>query len=119
LFIIRMIGTGGGTGHVIEYSGEAIRAMTMEQRMTLCNMSIEAGARAAMIAPDEVTFAYLEGRTFAPKGDAFQRAVERWKALSSEPDAIFDRDLMLNVSTLAPQVTWGTNPGMVTDVTGC
>ena len=119
LFIIRMIGTGGGAGYVIEYSGEAIRVMTMEQRMTLCNMSIEAGARAAMIAPDETTFGYLEGRTFAPKGDSFQRAVEEWKTLSSDPSAIFDRELLLMVSTLAPQVTWGTNPAMVTDVTGC
>jgi 3-isopropylmalate/(R)-2-methylmalate dehydratase large subunit len=119
LFIIRMIGTSGGAGHVIEYSGETIGAMTMEQRMTLCNMSIEAGARAAMIAPDETTFAYLEGRTFAPKEDAFRRAVEFWKTLPSDRNAIFDRELFLNIYTLAPQVTWGTNPGMVTDVTGC
>lgn len=119
LFIIRMIGTSGGAGYVIEYSGETIGAMTMEQRMTLCNMSIEAGARASMIAPDETTFAYLQGRPFAPKEDAFRRAVEFWKTLPSDQNAIFDRELFLNISTLAPQVTWGTNPGMVTDVTGC
>jgi 3-isopropylmalate/(R)-2-methylmalate dehydratase large subunit len=118
LFLIRTIGTNGGTGHVIEYAGEAIRAMTMEQRMTLCNMSIEAGARAGMIAPDETTFAYLEGRQFVPQKDAFIHAVDQWKTLPSDPDAIFDRELPLNASTIAPQVTWGTNPGMVTDVTG-
>lgn len=119
LFLIRTIGTSGGAGHVIEYAGETVRSMTMEQRMTLCNMSIEAGARAGMIAPDDTTFAYLEGRQFAPKREAFHRAVNRWKMLPSDPDAIFNRELSVNVSTLAPQVTWGTNPAMVIDVTGC
>lgn len=118
LYFIRVIGTSGGTGHVIEYTGEAVRAMTMEQRMTLCNMSIEAGARAGMIAPDDTTFEYLEGREFAPKKEAFARAVDRWKLLPSDPDAIFDQELSLHASRIAPQVTWGTNPGMVTDVTG-
>lgn len=118
LYLIRTIGTSGGTGHVIEYAGEAIRAMTMEQRMTLCNMSIEAGARAGMIAPDDTTFAYLEGRQFVPKKDAFTRAVDQWNMLPSDPNAIFDREMSLDASTIAPQVTWGTNPGMVTDVTG-
>lgn len=118
LYLIRTIGTAGGTGHVIEYAGEAIRAMTMEQRMTLCNMSIEAGARAGMIAPDDTTFEYLEGREFAPKKEAFARAVDHWKLLPSDPDAIFDRELSLQAPRIAPQVTWGTNPGMVIDVTG-
>jgi 3-isopropylmalate/(R)-2-methylmalate dehydratase large subunit len=90
----------------------------MEERMTICNMSIEAGARAGMIAPDDSTFAYLEGRRFAPKGEAFSRAVEYWKTLPSDQGAAFDRELQIDVSTLAPQVSWGTNPGMVTDVTG-
>jgi 3-isopropylmalate/(R)-2-methylmalate dehydratase large subunit len=118
LFMIRSIGTDGASGHVIEYAGEAIRALSMEERMTVCNMSIEAGARAGMIAPDETTFAYLEGRKFAPKGGAFKAAVDYWKSLPSDVDAAFDRQLTMNVSSLAPQVSWGTNPGMVTDVTG-
>ncbi len=118
LYIIGTIGTDGGTGYVIEYSGEAIRGLSMEERMTVCNMSIEAGARAGMIAPDEVTFAYLEGRRFAPKGEAFAQAVEKWKKLVTEPGAGFDRTLRLQGSEVAPQVSWGTSPGMVTDVTG-
>ena len=118
LFIIRTIGTDGATGHVIEYAGETIRGLSMEERMTVCNMSIEAGARAGMIAPDEVTHSYLEGREFTPKGKAFEEAVSYWKTLPSDPDASFDRELHLEVSSLAPQVSWGTNPGMVTDVTG-
>ncbi|HEV8482447.1 MAG TPA: 3-isopropylmalate dehydratase large subunit [Blastocatellia bacterium] len=118
LFIIRTIGTDGASGHVIEYAGETIRSLSMEERMTVCNMSIEAGARAGMIAPDEVTYTYLEGREFAPKGKAFESAVSYWKTLPSDVDASFDRELQLEVSSLAPQVSWGTNPGMVTDVTG-
>jgi 3-isopropylmalate/(R)-2-methylmalate dehydratase large subunit len=118
LHLIHILGTSGGTGSVFEYSGDAIRAMTMEQRMTLCNMSIEAGARAGMIAPDDTTFAYLENRPFAPKNDAFLRAVEEWKLLPSDPDAIFDREISFDAAAIAPQVTWGTNPGMVIDVTG-
>ncbi|MBX3277062.1 MAG: 3-isopropylmalate dehydratase large subunit [Acidobacteria bacterium] len=118
LYIIRTIGTDGATGFVVEYSGEAIRRMSMEERMTVCNMSIEAGARAGMIAPDETTFSYLQGRPQAPKGAAFDEAVAYWKTLPSDEGAAFDRELTIDVSDLAPQVSWGTNPGMVTDVTG-
>ena len=118
LYVIRRIGTAGGTGHVIEYAGEAIRALTMEERMTVCNMSIEAGARAGMIGPDDTTFAYLEGRPFVPRGRDFVEKVELWKTLATESVGAFDRELQLNVAELAPQVSWGTNPGMVTDVTG-
>lgn len=118
LYIIRTVGTDGATGHVIEYGGETIRGLNMEERMTVCNMSIEAGARAGMVAPDESTYAYLEGRQFAPKGRAFQQAVAYWKTLPTDPGATFDRDIELDVSSLAPQVSWGTSPGMVTDVTG-
>jgi len=118
LYIIRSIGTDGAAGHVIEYAGEAIRGFSMEERMTVCNMSIEAGARAGMIAPDQTAFDYLEGRRFAPKGEAFAAAVEYWKALGSDEGAAFDREITFDVSTLAPQVSWGTNPAMVTDVTG-
>jgi len=118
LYIIRTIGTDGATGYVVEYAGETIRGFSMEERMTVCNMSIEAGARAGMIAPDERTFAYLEDRPHAPKNQEFQEAVELWKTLPSDPEAHFDRQLELDVSTLPPQVSWGTSPGMVTDVTG-
>lgn len=118
LFIIRTIGTAGATGYVLEYAGEAVRRMSMEERMTICNMSIEAGARAGMIAPDDTTFAYLEGRPYAPRGRDFQEAVDYWRTLPSDPDAHFDRELVLEVSNLAPQVSWGTSPSMVTDVTG-
>lgn len=117
LSIIGRIGTGGGTGCVIEYMGEAIRALSMEERLTICNMSIEAGARAGMIAPDETTFAYLEGRRFAPQGKQFERAVAYWQTLPSDPDAQFDREVQFDVSTFAPQVTWGTSPEQVVDVT--
>jgi 3-isopropylmalate/(R)-2-methylmalate dehydratase large subunit len=117
LYIIRCIGTDGATGHVIEYSGEAVRSFSMEERMTVCNMSIEAGARAGMIAPDDVTYAYLDGRPHAPQGQAFQEAVERWRKLPTDPGADFDRTLRIEVSNLAPQVSWGTSPGMVADVT--
>lgn len=118
LYIIRTIGTDGATGHAIEYSGETIRSLTMDERMTVCNMSIEAGARTGMISPDETTFTYLEGREFVPQGAEFLRAVEHWKTLPTDPGAVFDRHLQLDASDIAPQVSWGTNPGMVVDVTG-
>ena len=118
LAIIGKIGVAGGTGHVIEYAGPAIRALGMEGRMTVCNMSIEAGARAGMVAPDDTTFAYLEGRPFVPRGKDFQVAVDFWKSLASDPGAAYDRTVELNAEEIKPQVTWGTNPGMVTDVTG-
>jgi len=119
LAIIGKIGVAGGTGHVIEYAGEAIRALSMEGRMTVCNMTIEAGARAGLVAPDDKTFAYLESRPFVPRGKDFQKTVEQWKSTASEPGAKFDREVELDARQIAPQVTWGTNPGMVTDVTGC
>jgi 3-isopropylmalate/(R)-2-methylmalate dehydratase large subunit len=118
LYLIGQLGTGVGTGHVIEFSGSAVRSLSMEGRMTLCNMAIEAGARAGMVAPDETTFAYIKGRPFAPQGALFERAVEAWKQLPSDPGASFDTVHTLNVDGLAPQVTWGINPGMVVDVTG-
>src|SRR6476469_3132244 len=108
----------GGVWHVIEYAGPAIEALSMEGRLTICNMSIEAGARAGMIAPDEVTFAYVEGRPGAPQGDDWDRAVERWRALPTDADATFDRELEIDVSAIRPQVTWGTNPGMVVPIDG-
>jgi 3-isopropylmalate/(R)-2-methylmalate dehydratase large subunit len=113
LAIIAQIGTGGGQGYVIEYRGPAIEALSMEQRMTICNMSIEGGARAGMIAPDETTFAYLAGRPLAPQGADFERAVARWQDLVSDADAVFDREVTLHGSQLEPMVTYGTNPGMV------
>ena len=116
LAIIGKIGTAGGSGYVIEYAGETIRSMTMEGRMTLCNMTIEAGARAGMVAPDEKTFEHLKNRPFAPRGDAFDLAVNSWKKLPSDPDAVFDLTVKLNANDVLPQVTWGTNPGMVTDI---
>ena len=118
LAIIGKIGIAGGNGHVVEYAGEAIRALSLEGRMTVCNMSIEAGARAGMIAPDETTVSYLEGRPFVPRGRDFKEAAERWKSVASDPGAVYDRVVELDASKIAPQVTWGTNPGMVTDVTG-
>jgi 3-isopropylmalate/(R)-2-methylmalate dehydratase large subunit len=118
LYIIRCIGTDGATGYVIEYAGETIQRFSMEERMTVCNMSIEAGARAGMIAPDDTTYAYLQGREFVPKGKLFQDAVEYWKTLPTDVGASFDREIEIDVSELAPQVSWGTNPSMVVDVTG-
>jgi 3-isopropylmalate/(R)-2-methylmalate dehydratase large subunit len=118
LAIIGKIGIAGGTGHVFEYAGDAIRGLSMEGRMTVCNMSIEGGARAGMVAPDDTTFAYLEGRPFVPRGKDFQIAVDYWKSLPSDPGAAYDSVVELDAARLAPQVTWGTNPGMVTDVTG-
>jgi 3-isopropylmalate/(R)-2-methylmalate dehydratase large subunit len=117
LAIIGKIGIGGGTGHVAEYGGEAIRDLSMDGRMTVCNMTIEGGARAGMIAPDNTTFSYLEGRPFVPRGKQFQEAVERWKLLKSDGSAHFDMTVELQAEQIAPQVTWGTNPGMVTGVT--
>jgi 3-isopropylmalate/(R)-2-methylmalate dehydratase large subunit len=120
LRVIRDIGAGGATGHVVEYRGEVIRGLNMAGRMTVCNMSIEGGARAGLIAPDETTFAYVaEGeRPFAPKGQELERAVERWRGLVTDADAAFDAYYTLNAGELAPQVTWGTSPAMTTDVTG-
>jgi 3-isopropylmalate/(R)-2-methylmalate dehydratase large subunit len=111
LAVITEIGTGGGQGHVIEYRGEAIRALSMEARMTVCNMSIEAGARAGMIAPDETTFEYLSGRPHAPRGEQWDAAVEFWRTLRTDDDAVFDAEVVIDASTLTPFVTWGTNPG--------
>jgi 3-isopropylmalate/(R)-2-methylmalate dehydratase large subunit len=118
LAAIGSLGVAGGVGHAIEYAGPAVEALSMEGRMTICNMTIEAGARAGMIAPDEVTFAYLEGRPGAPRGAAFERALERWRALPSDPDARFDDAVEVDVAALTPQVTWGTNPGMVSPIDG-
>jgi 3-isopropylmalate/(R)-2-methylmalate dehydratase large subunit len=117
LAIIGKIGIGGGTGHVVEYTGEAVHGLSMEGRMTMCNMSIEGGARAGMVAPDDMTFAYLEGRPFAPRGKDFQTAVAYWKSLATDPGAKYDATVALRAEELAPMVTWGTNPGMVTQVT--
>jgi len=118
LAIIGKIGIAGGNGHVFEYTGEAVRGLSMEGRMTMCNMSIEGGARAGMVAPDETTFAYMEGRPFVPRGKDFQVAVDYWKALCTDPGAKYDATITLQAEELAPMVTWGTNPGMVTQVTG-
>jgi 3-isopropylmalate/(R)-2-methylmalate dehydratase large subunit len=118
LAIIGKIGTDGATGYVVEYTGEAIRDLSMEGRMTVCNMSIEAGARAGMIAPDEKTIAYLSGREFAPKGAAWDAAVAHWKILTTDANATYDTVIELDGSQLAPHVTWGTSPGMVAPITG-
>ncbi len=118
LAIIGKLGTGVATGHVIEFSGPAIRGLSMEGRMTLCNMAIEAGARAGMVAPDEITFTYIKGRPYAPKGERFEQAVAAWRQLASDPGASFDAAHEVNIDGLGPQVTWGTNPGMVADVNG-
>jgi 3-isopropylmalate/(R)-2-methylmalate dehydratase large subunit len=118
LAVIAQIGTGGGQGYVIEYRGSAIRALSMEARMTVCNMSIEAGARAGMIAPDETTFAYLKGRPHAPKGERWDRAVEAWRQLRTDDDAAFDHEVVLDADGLTPYVTWGTNPGQGVPLSG-
>jgi 3-isopropylmalate/(R)-2-methylmalate dehydratase large subunit len=115
---IGRVGVAGGAGHVIEYAGEVVRGLSMEGRMTICNMSIEAGARAGMVAPDDTTFAYLEGRPGAPAGAEWERRLDEWRRLPSDPDAAFDREVEIDVRELAPQVTWGTNPGMVAPVNG-
>jgi 3-isopropylmalate/(R)-2-methylmalate dehydratase large subunit len=118
LAIIGEIGTAGGTGHVIEYSGEAIRALSMEGRMTICNMSIEGGARAGLIAPDQTTFDYIKGRPRAPKAGAFELAQRHWESLYSDDGAHFDREVVLHAENLPPLVTWGTSPEQVVSVTG-
>ncbi len=118
LAIIGRIGTAGGTGHVIEFAGSAIRGLDMAGRMTICNMSIEAGARAGLIAPDETTFAYVRDRPFAPRGEAFERAVAYWRTLASDPDAAYDREVVLDAAMIAPMVTWGTSPEDVVPITG-
>lgn len=118
LKLIGLIGTAGGTGFVLEYCGDTIRGLSMEARMTICNMSIEAGARAGLIAPDQTTFNYIKSgdRPFAPKGEALEKAIAYWKTLPSDPDAKFDKSITIDASQIAPQVTWGTSPGMVIDV---
>jgi 3-isopropylmalate/(R)-2-methylmalate dehydratase large subunit len=118
LAIIGTIGTGGGIGHVIEYRGSAIRALSMEGRMTLCNMSIEGGARAGLVAPDETTFAYLKDLDHAPRGSAWDAALEYWRTLPTDPGATFDKEVAIDAATIAPHVTWGTNPGQVTTIDG-
>lgn len=111
LAVIAQIGTGGGQGYVLEYRGSAIRSLSMEGRMTMCNMSIEAGARAGMVAPDETTFKYIKGRPHAPKGEEWDKAVEYWKTLPTDEGAVFDKEIFINADELEPFVTWGTNPG--------
>jgi 3-isopropylmalate/(R)-2-methylmalate dehydratase large subunit len=118
LAIIGRIGTGGGMGHVIEFRGSAIRSLSMEGRMTVCNMSIEGGARAGMVAPDDTTFTYLEGRRHAPKGRAWEQALEDWRSLPSDTGASFDKEVGLDAATLLPHVTWGTNPAQVVPIDG-
>ncbi len=118
LAVIGQIGTGGGSGHIIEYRGLAVRGLSMEGRMTVCNMSIEAGARAGMVAPDDVTFAYLEGRDHAPKGAAWEAALDEWRRLPTDEGATFDREVHVDASGLVPYVTWGTNPAQVTRIDG-
>jgi 3-isopropylmalate/(R)-2-methylmalate dehydratase large subunit len=118
LAIIGHLGVSGGTGHVLEYRGETVRGLDMEERMTVCNMSIEAGARAGMIAPDETTFAYLEGRPRAPAGDAWERALALWRGLPTDPGARFDREVDIDAAAVEPMITYGTNPGMVIPIGG-
>ncbi|WP_302568703.1 3-isopropylmalate dehydratase large subunit, partial [Culturomica massiliensis] len=116
LYIISKLGTGGGTGHFIEFAGSTIRSLSMEARMTICNMSIEMGARGGMIAPDETTFAYLKGRQYAPQGAEWNIALERWRQLYSEPDAVFDKEVTFRATDIRPMITYGTNPGMGTAI---
>ena len=118
LAVIGKIGTAGGTGHVIEFAGEAIKNLSMESRMTVCNMAIEGGARAGMIAPDETTFEYMKGKPMAPKAGAFEQAVAYWKTLPSDEGAVYDKEVLLKGSDIVPQVTWGTNPEEVVPITG-
>ena len=118
LAIIARIGTAGGTGHVIEYAGEGVEALDMAGRMTLCNMSIEAGARAGLVAPDETTFAYIEGRPFAPKGEAFEQATSYWRTLPSDEGAHFDGEIEIDAAEIVPMVTWGTSPEAAAPITG-
>ena len=116
LYLIGQISTSGGTGYCIEYTGDVVRNLTMENRMTVCNMSIEAGARAGMIAPDDITFEYLKGRQFCPQGEAWEKAVAEWRELSTDPGATYDKSLTYNGADIEPQVSWGTNPGQVAGV---
>jgi 3-isopropylmalate/(R)-2-methylmalate dehydratase large subunit len=116
LYIIGRLGFGGGAGYTIEYQGPAIKKLDMEQRMTVCNMTVECGAKAGLIAPDETTFAYLEGRPFAPRGDDFGRAVEYWRTLFSDDEAVFDREVEIDAAQVAPQATWGVNPAQVAGI---
>jgi 3-isopropylmalate/(R)-2-methylmalate dehydratase large subunit len=118
LALIGQLGVGGGTGHVIEFRGAAVAAMSMDERMTLCNMSIEAGARAGMVAPDDTTFEYLAGRPMAPAGQAWDQAVAEWRGLAPDPGAAYDRSESIDVARLEPQITWGTDPGMVMPISG-
>jgi 3-isopropylmalate/(R)-2-methylmalate dehydratase large subunit len=118
LAVIGRIGTAGGTGHVIEYAGEAVRALDMAGRMTVCNMSIEAGARAGMSAPDDATFAWIKSRPYAPQGDAFDHAVAYWRTLASDPGAVYDKTVELDAASIAPMVTWGTSPEAVVAIDG-
>jgi len=118
LAIIGKIGTSGGTGSIVEYRGSVIRSLSMEGRMTICNMSIEAGAKAGMIAPDETTFSYIDGKEFAPKGAAWEQALDHWRALPTDDDAMFDQEIVLDGDTLTPYVSWGTNPGQVVPIDG-
>jgi 3-isopropylmalate/(R)-2-methylmalate dehydratase large subunit len=118
LALLAKIGVGGGTGHVIEYSGSTVRSLSMEERMTVCNMSIEGGARAGMMAPDDTTFEFLAGREFAPTGDAWEKAVQHWRSLATDAGANFDKSVTLDISGLEPMLTFGTNPGMGVPVTG-
>ena len=118
LYVISKFGVDFGTGHIIEYCGEVFRNMSMEERMTVCNMSIEGGARAGLVAPDETTFSYLKGRKYAPKGEEFERCVKDWQSLSSDEDAEYDRVIQLDGSEIAPMVSWGTNPGMASGIDG-
>jgi len=119
LYIIARLGTGGATGYFVEYAGEAIRALSMEERMTVCNLSIEMGARGGMIAPDQTTFDYIRGRRFAPQGEDFDRAVAYWRTLPSDPDAVFDREVAFDAADIEPRVTFGTNPGMGIGISEC
>lgn len=118
LYIISQLGTGGGTGHFIEFAGSAIRSLSMEARMTICNMSIEMGARGGMIAPDETTFAYLKGREYAPRGAEWEKALAQWQQLYSDSDAVFDREATFDAAAIEPMITYGTNPGMGIPVSG-
>ncbi|MGE7905244.1 3-isopropylmalate dehydratase large subunit [Peribacillus sp. NPDC094092] len=118
LYVISKFGVDFGTGHIIEYCGEVFRNMSMEERMTVCNMSIEGGARAGLVAPDETTFSYLKGRKYLPKGEEFERCVQDWKSLSSDEDAVYDQEIILDGSLISPMVSWGTNPGMASGVDG-
>ncbi len=117
LAIVARIGTGGGQGYVLEYRGEAVRDLSMEGRLTVCNMSIEAGARAGLVAPDDTTFGYLEGRPHAPEGAAWEAALDHWRSLPTDEDAVFDHEVVLDAGTLSPFVTWGTNPGQAAPLT--